>query len=202
VAGEVKERGGEAMAVVGDVSSSRNVQAAVKQAIEAYGHIDILVNCAAISDRSLILEISEEEWRRVLDITLTGTFLCSQYVAKQMVAQGKGGTIVNIAATGVAIKGSIQRIAYDTAKAGVMSLTHHMAVQLAPHRIRVNAVAPGPTGSQVGGAIPAEKRSFKNLHGRLGTPSDQAKAVLFLASDDSEHIYGQVLHVDGGISVI
>ena len=194
---QVKERGGEAISIAGDVSRSADVQAMVKRAVGQWGKIDILVNCAAISDRQTILELPDEMWQQVFDVTLTGTFLCGKYVALQMVGQGQGGAIVNFT-SGSAFRASPGRIAYDAAKAGVVSLTMNMAMQLAAHKIRVNCISPGMTGSQVGGAIPPDQRPFRNIQGRIGRPEDQAKVVLFLVSDDSEHILGETINVDGG----
>jgi glucose 1-dehydrogenase len=201
VVAEIKERGGEAVSIVGDVSKSADVQNMVKQAVKQWGHIDILANCAAISDRQTILDLPDETWQQVLDVTLTGTYLCCKYVAKQMVTQGRGGAIVNFT-SGSAFRGSTGRISYDAAKGGVVALTQSAAVQLAPHKIRVNAIAPGMTGFQVGGAIPPDKRPYKNLLGRITMPADQAKVVLFLVSDDSEHIVGSTIHVDGGSHIM
>ena len=194
---EVKESGGEAISVAGDVTSVDDVQAMVKRVVDQWGKIDILVNCAAISDRQPILDLPPETWRQVVDVTLTGTFLCCKYVAQQMAEQGHGGAIVNFS-SGSAFHASPARIAYDAAKAGVVMLTQDMAVQLAPHNIRVNAIAPGMTGSQVGGAIPPDERPFRNLLGRITMPEHQAKVVLFLVSDEAEHIIGSTIHVDGG----
>lgn len=201
VVAEIKERGGEAVSIVGDVSKSADVQNMVKQVVRQWGHIDVLANCAAISDRQGILDLPDETWQQILDVTLTGTYFCCKYVAKQMVAQGRGGAIVNFA-SGSAFRGSTGRISYDAAKGGVVALTQSAAVQLAPHKIRVNAIAPGMTGSQVGGAIPPDKRPYKNLLGRITMPADQAKVVLFLVSDESEHIVGSTINVDGGSHIM
>jgi len=195
----LKEDGIEAIAIEGDVSDVADVQAMVQRIVEVWGHIDILVNCAAISDRQPILDLPDETWRQVLDITLTGTFLCSRYVALQMVKQGTGGAIVNFSSTS-AFGGGTRRIAYTAAKAGVVALTRGMAAQLAPHGIRVNAIAPGPTGSPVGSDILREESH--NLLGQVTLPEDQARVVLFLVSDDSRHVIGQTITVDAGQSVM
>ena len=198
---EIKEQGGEAISIVGDVSRSSDVEDMVKRAVSEWGQIDILVNCAAISDRQPLLDLPEEMWDKVIDVTLKGTFLCGKYVAKQMVAQGGGGAIVNFS-SGSAFHGGTQRIAYDAAKGAIVTLTKDMAVQLASHNIRVNAISPGSTGSQVGGSIAPEDRQVRNLLGKITMPEHQAKAVLFLVSDDSEHVIGQVMHVDGGTNAM
>ena len=197
----IKEGGGEAISIIGDVSRSADVEAMVQRTVSELGHVDILVNCAAISDRQPLLDLPEETWDQVIDVTLKGTFLCGKYVAKQMVMQGGGGAIVNFA-SGSAYHGGTQRIAYDAAKGAIVTLTKDMAVQLAPHGIRVNAISPGSTGSQVGGAIAPEDRPVRNLLGAITMPEDQARVVLFLVSDDSTHVVGHTIHVDGGTNAM
>jgi NAD(P)-dependent dehydrogenase (short-subunit alcohol dehydrogenase family) len=194
------ERGGhEAMLVLCDISRSDQVKEMVNKVVERFGAIDILVNNAAITDHKNILNITEEEFDQVISVTLKGTFLVGKYVAEQMVRQGRGGKIINIASTS-GLSGRADAIAYGAAKGGVVNLTRSMAVQLAPQNIRVNSVTPNRSGSPVGEDEGAEGREFKNLAGRLGTPEDQARAILFLASDDAGFIYGHNLLVDGGIT--
>ncbi len=194
------ERGGhEALLVLCDISSSDQVKEMVNKVVGRFGAIDILVNNAAITDHKSILNITEEEFDQVISVTLRGTFLVGKYVAEQMVRQGRGGKIINIASTS-GLSGRPDAIAYGAAKGGVVNLTRSMAVQLAPHKIRVNSVTPNRSGSPVGEDEGAEGREFKNLAGRLGTPEDQARAILFLASDDAGFIYGHNLLVDGGIT--
>ncbi len=194
------ERGGhEALLVLCDISSSDQVKEMVNKVVGRFGAIDILVNNAAITDHKNILNITEEEFDQVISVTLRGTFLVGKYVAEQMVRQGKGGKIVNIASTS-GLSGRPDAIAYGAAKGGVINLTRSMAVQLAPHGIRVNSVTPNRSGSPVGRDEGGEGREFKNLAGRLGTPEDQARAVLFLVSDDSGFVYGHNLLVDGGVT--
>ena len=194
------ERGGhEALLVLCDISRSDQVKDMVNKVIGRFGAIDILVNNAAITDHKDILNITEEEFDQVISVTLKGTFLVGKYVGEQMVRQGRGGKIINIASTS-GLSGRADAIAYGAAKGGVVNLTRSMAVQLAPHNIRVNSVTPNRSGSPVGEDKGAEGREFKNLAGRLGTPEDQARAILFLASDDAGFIYGHNLLVDGGIT--
>lgn len=199
VADDLRRSGHEAIFVQCDISKSSEVREMVDKVVRRFGRIDILVNNAAITDRKNILEISEEEFDSVISVTLKGPFLVSKYVAAEMVKQGTGGKIVNIASTS-GLLGRRDATAYCAAKGGVINLTRAMAVQLAPYRIRVNCVTPNRSGSPVGMDDDAAfSREFKNLAGRLGTPEDQARAVLFLASDDSDFIYGENLVVDGGV---
>lgn len=201
VASEIRGLGGEAMSFVTNVAIESDIQSLVKNVVDKWGKIDILVNNAAISDNKTILDISKEEWDRVLAVTLTGPFLMSKYVAAQMVAQETtGGKIINVASTS-GFFGRSRAIAYTAAKAGVVNLTRSMAVQLAPYNIRVNSVVPNKIGSPVGKDTFDPSRPVVNLRGRTGVPLDLAKAILFLASDDSDFIVGDALFVDGGASV-
>lgn len=191
------EIGDDAMAVVTDISDSAQVRDMVAAVIKRWGRIDILVNNVAISDNKTILDITEAEWHKVIAVTLTGPFLVSKYVAKQMVAQGEGGKIVNVASTS-GWRGRRRAIAYTTAKGGVINFTRSLAVQLAPHNIRVNSISPNKIGSPVGREDFDPDRPIANLKGRAGEPIEAAQAVLFLVSDDSEFIVGENLFVDGG----
>jgi NAD(P)-dependent dehydrogenase (short-subunit alcohol dehydrogenase family) len=201
VAEEIRAAGGEAGGFVADVASESEVAALVAGVVGRFGRIDILVNNAAISDNKHILDITREQWDRVLAVTLTGPFLMSQHVARQMVAQGSGGRIVNIGSTS-GFYGRSRAIAYTAAKGGVANLTRSMAVQLAPHRIRVNGVVPNKIGSPVGKDEFDPTRPVVNLRGRAGYPIDLARAILFLVSEDSDFIAGELLFVDGGVSAM
>lgn len=199
VVAELKKNGHEAIYARCDVSNSSDVKAMVKATVDAFGGIDILVNNAAVTDHETIFSISEEEWDKVIAVTLKGPFLVTRYVAEQMVKQGRGGTIVNVASTS-GLSGRTDAIAYMAAKGGVLNLSRGMAVQLSQYDIRVNCLTPNRSGSPVGQDEGAEGREFKNLAGRLGTAEDQAKAMLFLASDDSAFVWGENLICDGGVS--
>ena len=198
VAGEITGAGGDAAAFVANVASSRDVADTVKAVVERFGRIDILVNNVAISDNKHILEITEEEWDRVIAVTLKGPFLMAKQVAQQMIAQNSGGKIVNIGSPS-GFRGRSRAIAYSAAKGGVANLTRAMAVQLAPHNIRVNAVSPNKTGSPVGKDEFDPTRPVTNLVKRPGEPIETARAVLFLVSDDSSFIYGSNIFLDGGV---
>lgn len=198
VAAEIAKAGGTAAAFVADVSKSAEVAALVKSVVERFGRIDILINNVAISDNKHVLEITEEEWDKVMTVTLKAPFLMAQHVAKQMVAQGGGGKIVNIGSTS-GFRGRGRAVAYSAAKGGVRNLTRALAVQLAPHKIRVNQVSPNKTGSPVGKDTFDPARPITNLVKRPGDPIETARAVLFLASDDSSFVLGENLFVDGGV---
>ena len=199
VAAAIRDAGGDACGFVANVAVESDIESLVKDVVSRWGRVDILVNNAAISDNKDILEITKEDWDRVLAVTLTGPFLMSKYVAAQIVKQGGGGKIVNIGSTS-GFYGRKRAVAYAAAKGGIVALTRAMAVQLAPHNIRVNAAIPNKIGSPVGKSEFDPSRPVVNLRGRTGVPLDMARAVLFLVSDDSDFIVGDMLFVDGGVS--
>ena len=199
VAAEIAEAGGDAVYVHLDVTNEQDWDAAMQSAVSRFGKIDILVNNAAITDHKNILDISEEEFDQVIGVTLKGPFLVAKFVAEQMVKQGRGGKIVNIASTS-GLQGRTDAVAYSAAKGGVLNLSRAMAVQLSPYKIRVNCVTPNRSGSPVGQNEGVVGREFKNLAGRLGNPEDQARTVFFLASDESDFVWGANLICDGGVT--
>jgi NAD(P)-dependent dehydrogenase (short-subunit alcohol dehydrogenase family) len=180
-----------------DVSQKADVQALVAQVVERWGGVDILVNNVAVTDRVSILELEEDEWDRVMRITLKSVYLCTKYVAQRMVEQGRGGCIVNIASTS-GHRGRKDATAYSAAKGGVLNFTRSLALQLAPYGIRVNSVTPNRIGSPVGEAVVPANRAVTNLVGRRGVPEDIAAAVAFLASSDATFIDAADILVDGG----
>jgi NAD(P)-dependent dehydrogenase (short-subunit alcohol dehydrogenase family) len=201
VAAAISAAGGEAAAFVANVAVESEIIDLVEAVVAKWGRIDILVNNAAISDNKTILDLTKEQWDAVLAVTLTGPFLMSREVAHRMVAQGAGGRIVNVGSTS-GFLGRSRAVAYQAAKGGVANLTRAMAVQLAPHKIRVNGVVPNKIGSPVGKDEFDPTRPVVNLCGRPGVPLDMARAVLFLVTEDSDFISGNMLFVDGGVSAM
>jgi NAD(P)-dependent dehydrogenase (short-subunit alcohol dehydrogenase family) len=201
VAADINAAGGKAKAFICDVAKESDIDATVKGVTEAFGRLDILVNNVAISDNKHMLDITTEEWNRTIAITLTAPFLFGKYAAKAMIAAGNGGKIVNVSSTS-GYYGRNRAVAYTAAKGGVVNLTRSMAIQLAPHKIRVNSVVPNKIGSPVGKDEFDPTRPVKNLVGRPGIPIDLANAILFLVSDDSSFIVGSDLFVDGGCSTL
>ena len=201
VAEELGARGRRAFLVQADVSRLEQVQPMVSAVRDGLGAIDILVNNAGIFPRVPFLEMTEHDWDQVLDVNLKGSCFCAQYVAKAMVAAGRQGAIINIA-SGAALRGSPRGVHYVASKGGVLSLTRAMALELAPYRIRVNAIAPGLTdtaqprygSSEAEIAVMAQAIPL----GRLAQPEDIARAAVFLASADAGFVTGQTLHVNGG----
>ncbi len=194
-----QEAPGAAAAFVCDVSDSASVQDMAGAVAEAFGGVDILVNNVAITDRgATVLDLDEDEWDRVLKVTLTSVFLCTKYVGRRIVDTGRGGSIINIGSTS-GYRARPNATAYPAAKAAVINLTRSFAAQLAPYGIRANSVTPNKVGSPVGQDVEPEDRKRKNLVGRGGRPEDIANAVLFLASQESGFIDATDLLVDGGV---
>jgi NAD(P)-dependent dehydrogenase (short-subunit alcohol dehydrogenase family) len=196
-AAAIKAAGGAAEPFVTDVAKSSEVAALVKAVVERFGRIDILVNNVAVSDNKSILEITEEDWDRVMNVTLKSQFLMSKAVAQQMIAQGGGGNIINVGSTS-GWQGRRRAIAYSAAKGAIANFTRALALQLAPHNIRVNAIVPNKIGSPVGRDELDPTRPVENMLKRPGQPDEAARAIMFLASEDSSFIIGENLFVDGG----
>ena len=202
VAGEIRATGGIAQAFVADVSSEKACEALALDVAERLGRVDILVNNVAISDNKTIMDLTIEEWNRVLAITLTSPFIMGRAAARQMIKQGDGGVIVNIGSTS-GFFGRNRALAYTSAKAGVANLTKSMAIQLAPHNIRCVLAVPNKIGSPVGKGDFDPSRPVTNLRGnRPGVPADMAKVIVFLASDDADFITGSAIFVDGGVTAM
>jgi NAD(P)-dependent dehydrogenase (short-subunit alcohol dehydrogenase family) len=201
VASAIAASGGRAKRYVCDVSYEDQIVDTVKAVATDWGRLDILVNNVAVSDNKHLLEITKAEWDRVFAVCLTAPMLFSKYAAKEMIKAGRGGKIVNVSSTS-GHYGRTRAIAYTAAKAGVINLTRSMAIQLADHNIRVNCVVPNKIGSPVGKDTFNPDRKIVNLRNRPGEPIDLARAILFLASDDSDFIVGAELFVDGGCAVM
>jgi 3-oxoacyl-[acyl-carrier protein] reductase len=197
---EIEAIGRKAMAIRADVAKSDDVERMVQTIIEKFGQIDILVNNAGITRDRLILRMTEEDWDVVLNINLKGTFHCTKAVIRHMSKQ-KRGKIVNIASV-VGEMGNAGQANYSASKAGVIGFTKTIAREFAQRRINVNAIAPGYIETPMTEALPEKaKEELKRMipMERLGQPEDVAHAVLFLVSEASSYITGQVLNVNGGI---
>ena len=192
--------GRRAVAVAGDVRDAGAVRAFVDRAIAGLGQLDILVNNAGIMTEVPLLDLGLAEWQATLDTNLTGCFLCSQAVAAHMIGR-KSGAIVNIASQ-LAYRGGVGLTHYSAAKAGILGFTRAAARELAPHGVRVNAVAPGPIDTQMLAPYrTAEWLDAKyagSLLKRLGRPDEVAGSVVFLASDAASLYIGQTLSPNGG----
>ncbi|WP_297020672.1 3-oxoacyl-[acyl-carrier-protein] reductase [uncultured Dialister sp.] len=199
---EIEAAGGRAFTVQGDVSKSEDVDRVFKTVKEEFGGLDVLVNNAGINRDALLIRMKEENWDDVIATDLKSDFLTTKAAAMMMMRKRKG-SIINISSV-VGIMGNIGQANYAAAKAGVIGLTKSCAKELAARNIRVNAVAPGFIETAMTDGIPEKIRESMIASiplGRMGQPEDVAKAVCFLASDDSSYITGQVLVVSGGLAM-
>ena len=200
VAKEVIDSGGEALAVCGSVASVEDVDAMVQAAVDKFGRIDILVNNAGITRDNLMLRMSEADWDLVLDTNLKGVFNCTKAVSKLMMRERRG-RIVNMASV-MGIVGNAGQANYSASKGGVIALTKASAKELGSRGINVNAVAPGFIQTVMTEDMPEQAKADiadKIPLRRLGTPEDVAEVVLFLCTEASSYITGQVIAVDGGM---
>jgi NAD(P)-dependent dehydrogenase (short-subunit alcohol dehydrogenase family) len=200
IASQIRTLGQRAVPIAGDVAQATDIRRMV-EAGESLGGIDILVNNAGIFPRVEFLDMTEAQWDEVLNVNLKGTFLCTQAVAQKLVERGRAGAVINLASS-AAFRSSPRGVHYVASKAGIVGVTRATALELAPYRVRVNAIAPGTTDT----AQPRYGMSEEELQaagrqvplGRMGTPEDVADLAVFLASEEARHITGQTLHVNGG----
>jgi NAD(P)-dependent dehydrogenase (short-subunit alcohol dehydrogenase family) len=197
---QVRAAGRRAALVQTDVARLAEVATMVARVRDELGGIDVLVNNAGVYPRVPFLAMRETDWDLVLDVNLKGGFFCAQAAAQAMIDSGRRGSIINMASQ--AIRGAVRGVHYSASKGGVVAMTRAMALELAPHGIRVNAIAPGLTDT----AQPRYGNSEEELAvmasavplGRMAQPDDIAAVAVFLASDDARHVTGQTVHVNGG----
>ena len=199
VLAEIAAIGARAAWHAADLGRVAEAQRLVRAALEAFGRLDVLVNNAGVFERRPALEMEERDWDRVLDVNLKGAFFCAQAAARAMHERGQGGAIVNVASD-AAWSGGINPCAhYAASKAGLVSITRSLARELAPHRIRVNAVAPGLITTDMGGTAGSTLPGLHIPLGREGTPDEVAACVVFLASDEASYVTGANLNLSGGL---
>jgi 3-oxoacyl-[acyl-carrier protein] reductase len=200
VVDEIKLLGQDAIAIQCDVANSESVSEMVKKTIEHFGRLDILVNNAGITRDNLLMRMKESEWDDVINTNLKGVFLCTKAVTRQMMKQ-RSGRIINIASI-VGVSGNAGQANYVAAKAGVIGLTKTAAKELASRGITVNAIAPGFISTDMTDELTEETQQLMLQQiplARFGDPKDIASVAAFLASDASQYMTGQTLHVDGGM---
>ena len=210
---KLKARGWVATPLEVDVASEESVARMVQEAVAVYDQIDILVNNAGIYPNKLLTSMTLADFEKVIDVNLKGVFLCTKYVAEQMIKAGRGGRIINVSSIDAIHPSTVGLAHYDASKHGVWGFTKSIALELAPHKIWVNAIAPGGimtegaqkamAGAQVPGGIDMQKMmemflSKIPMH-RMGEPDDIGKVALFLASPMADYMTGEQMVVDGGV---
>lgn len=197
---EMKAAGYDVALFKCDITDLTQVEEMVKTTVNTFGKLDILVNNAGITRDGLIIKMSEEDFDSVIKVNLKGTFLCSKVAAKVMMKQ-RSGKIINMASV-VGVMGNAGQTNYSASKAGVIGLTKSLAKELSSRNIKCNAIAPGFIASKMTDALSDSVREVYLASipaGRFGTPEDVANVAAFLASDLSDYITGQVIHIDGGL---
>lgn len=200
IAEKIRNMGRKSLAIRSDVSNLADAEKMISTAIQELGSIDILVNNAGITRDNLLMRMSEAEWDTVININLKGTFNCVKAATRSMLKQ-RAGKIINLASV-VGVMGNAGQVNYSASKAGVIGLTKSVAKEFGPRNIQVNAIAPGYIETDMTKDLPeSAKKTFIDLipARRAGQSDDVANTVLFLASDLSSYITGQVIHVDGGM---
>jgi glucose 1-dehydrogenase len=204
VAAQIRDIGGQALALRADVSKKAEVDQMARQVVDAFGRVDILVNNAAVLKRTPFLEITEEEWDWILSVNLKGYFLCAQAISRYMVKQ-ESGVIINMSSASEVLAG-INLTHYCVAKGGVKLLTRQLALELAPYGIRANAIAPGLIETDMNRTDIADP-DFRNYRlgmiplGIIGVPEDVVGAAVFLASEESRMSTGATVFLDGGQTI-
>jgi 3-oxoacyl-[acyl-carrier protein] reductase len=200
VVDSINQAGGEALLVGGDVSQQESAEAVIKQTVDHWGNIDILINNAGINKDRLLLRMSPEDFDSVIAVNLRGAFLCTRYVMPYLIRQ-RSGRVINMSSV-VGLSGNPGQANYAAAKAGLVGLTKAVAREVASRNVTVNALAPGYITTAMVEELSAETQAkilARIPMGRFGTPEDVAEAVVFLCSDGASYITGQVLTIDGGM---
>jgi NAD(P)-dependent dehydrogenase (short-subunit alcohol dehydrogenase family) len=197
----IEKRGGRAITVTADVSDAREIDAMVRQTVTDLGGLDILVNNAGIATTELVEDLDEEKWRGVLDVNLTGPFLCCKAVLPHMRRKG-WGRIVNVASVAAKRISFTGAASYTASKAGLLGFTRHLAYEVAPHGINVNAICPGPTMTPMYERNADEETRRERIamvpKGRWLTPEDHGRVTVFLCSEAADALCGLAIDVDGG----
>lgn len=212
VVAELKTQGVTAMAIRADVSREAEVRSMFEEMIGAWGTIDILVSNAGLQRDAALVDMTLEQWNTVLGVNLTGTFLCVREAAREMIRRGPRPEVSRATGKIVCISSVHERIPwaghvnYAASKGGMMLFMQSVAQELAPHRVRVNSIAPGAIQTPINTAAWETPEALERLltlipYGRIGRPADIGKAVAWLASDDADYVHGQTLFVDGGMTL-
>ncbi|HEY9764017.1 MAG TPA: SDR family oxidoreductase [Trichocoleus sp.] len=209
---DIKEKGGDAIALYADVSQEDQVQAMFAKLIETYGTIDILINNAGLQKDAPFVEMTLDDWNKVINVNLTGQFLCAREAAKEFIRRGvvperscAAGKIICMSSVHEVIPWA-NHVNYATSKGGIMLMMKSMAQELAPHKIRVNSIGPGAIKTPINREAwetPEARNELLELipYNRIGEPTDVAKAAVWLASDESDYVHGTTLYIDGGMTL-
>jgi glucose 1-dehydrogenase len=212
VAGEVHALGGKAMTIKADVSNEEDVRRMFRELIAAWGTIDILVNNAGLQKDAPFTDMTLDQWNTVIGVNLTGMFLCAREASREMIRRGIRADLSR-AAGKIICMSSVHEIIpwaghvnYAASKGGVRAFMQSLAQEMAPHRVRVNSIAPGAIQTPINRSAWETPEALESLlalipYGRIGEPEDIGKVTVFLASDDSDYIHGQTLFVDGGMTL-
>lgn len=192
------------IAVAGDVSKREDVERCVAQTVAKFGRLDIAINNAGIEIKKPFLEVTDDEWNKVIAVNLFGAYLVHQAAARQLVKQGGGGKLINISSVHEDIPFP-EYTAYCASKGGIRMMMRNLAMELAPYKINVNNIAPGAIATPINQAVLDDPEASKNAiseipWGRFGKPDEVASVAVFLASDDSEYVTGSTYYVDGGLT--
>ncbi|MCF2494625.1 SDR family oxidoreductase [Dyadobacter chenhuakuii] len=213
---EIVSKGGSGILVKADVSREEEVKALFNETISKYGRLDIVVSNAGLQKDSSFLEMTLEQWQKVIDVNLTGQFLVCREASRQFVAQEKGKTGVDhseLSIGKIILMSSVHdvipwagHVNYAASKGGIMMFMKSISQELAPYKIRVNSVSPGAIKTSINKEVWSDPDKYKGLlqlipYKRIGTPQDVAKAVAWLASDDSDYVNGETLYIDGGMTL-
>ncbi|UON85178.1 glucose 1-dehydrogenase [Dyadobacter chenwenxiniae] len=213
---EIISKGGNAILVKADESREEEVKALFNETISKYGRLDIVVSNAGLQKDSSFLEMTLQQWQKVIDVNLTGQFLVCREAARQFVAQEKAATEVNhseLSIGKIILMSSVHdvipwagHVNYAASKGGIMMFMKSISQELAPYKIRVNSVSPGAIKTSINKEVWSDPDKYKGLlelipYKRIGTPQDVAKAVAWLASDDSDYVNGETLYIDGGMTL-
>jgi glucose 1-dehydrogenase len=199
---EISLADGDTLFVPCDVKDSGQVKSLIEKTVDYFGRLDIMVSNAGTNGKAEFLDVTEEDWDRIIDTNLKGIFLCGQYAAKQMVKQGEGGVIINMSSV-MAVLGLKNQVAYSASKGGINQLTKVMSLGLIDHGIRVNAIGPGAIMTELMMRVADDQEMMDTIlrrtpAGRIGTCEEVGRVAVFLASNDSSFIHGQTIYCDGG----
>ncbi|QRQ99911.1 SDR family oxidoreductase [Dyadobacter sandarakinus] len=213
---EILSNGGAGILIKADVSKEHDVNAMFEETIQTYGRLDVLVSNAGLQKDAPFLEMSLEQWQKVIDVNLTGQFLCCRAAARQFVQQVENGSTnahSELSVGKIILMSSVHDIIpwaghvnYAASKGGIMMFMKSISQELAPYKIRVNSVSPGAIKTPINQEVWSDPDKYKSLmnlipYKRIGTPQDVAKAVAWLASDDSDYVNGETLYIDGGMTL-